>query len=182
MGSVMSGVIFMFMRSFLKCQIQISEEKDIASQTTDHLESNHIVLELNDSNLTPLFASICLLNDNNYQPSADIELCMDLFFVGQVFQAVGFLFWSFTEFYSREGSYWRNTFVPQLIRYACKLIFEWIPGAKVFIYLIYVYRSSLLHQIAAPFLLMSTVNCIFILLVWYKTIVTPFLEKKLKEL
>ena len=66
MGSVASGIIFMFIRSFEKCQIQISEKTDTALETTDHLESNHIVLELNDSNLTPFFASICLLNDKNY--------------------------------------------------------------------------------------------------------------------
>ena len=66
MGSVASGFIFMLIRSFQKCQIQISEKTDTALETTDHLESNHIVLELNDSNLTPLFASICLFNDDRY--------------------------------------------------------------------------------------------------------------------
>ena len=109
-------------------------------------------------------------------------MCIDLFFIGQVFQALGFLFWSFTEFYKKGGDYRRNTIVPIVITYTCKFIFEWIPAGKVFIYLYHVYRSSLLRQIAAPFLLMSTVNCIFILLVWYKTIVTPFLEKKQSEL
>ena len=44
------------------------------------------------------------------------------------------------------------------------------------IYLYYVYRSTLLEQNAAAFLLMSTINCIFILLVWYNQIVMPFLE------
>ena len=82
MGPVASGVFFMFVRSFYKCQVQISEQTDTALETTDHLESNHIVLELNDSNLTPLFASVMLLNDQKYSPNQDIEWCVNLFFIG----------------------------------------------------------------------------------------------------
>ena len=82
MGSVASGVFFMFMRSLYKCQVQISEKTDTALETTDHLQSYHIVLELNDSNLTPLFASIMLLYDEKYSPNKDIKWCVDLFFLG----------------------------------------------------------------------------------------------------
>ena len=54
--------------------------------------------------------------------------------------------------------------------------------AKVLIYLVYVYRSSLLEGMTAPFLLMSTINCIFILLVWYNTIISPYLESTKEQL
>ena len=66
MATVASGVIYMLLRSFYKCQIEITEQADTSSASTDHLEANRIVLEINDSNLTPLFASLFLMNDSNY--------------------------------------------------------------------------------------------------------------------
>ena len=109
------------------------------------MEANRIILETNDSNFTPLFASILLVTDPDYAPSNDIKMCVDLFFLGQVFQAVGFLFWAFTPFYVYKGSPWRNTIVPKLLLLMTDAVFIYIPGLKVFIYLIYVYRSTLLE-------------------------------------
>ena len=82
MGTIASGVSYMLLRSFFKCQIEIKEAADTASETTDHLEANRIVLEINDSNLTPLFTSLLLVNDSHYQPSSEISLCVDMFFLG----------------------------------------------------------------------------------------------------
>ena len=109
-------------------------------------------------------------------------MCVDLFFLGQVFQAVGFLLWAFTPFFVYKGSPWRNTIVPKLLLLTTDAVFIYIPGLKVFIYLIYVYRSTLLESEAAPFLLMCTINCIFILLVWYNTILTPYIESEKAKL
>ena len=145
MGIIASGIVFMFLRAFYKNQVQIKEETDTTSATTDHLEANRIILEINDSNFTPLFASILLVSDVYYNPTNDVKMCVDSFFLGQVFQAVGFLFWSFTPLYVLKGSPWRNTVVPKLIFITCDSIFVYIPAAKVVVYLIYVYRSSLLE-------------------------------------
>ena len=82
MGTIASGIAYMLLRSFFKCQVDIKEEADTASELTDHLEANRIVLEINDSNLTPLFTSILLVNDSAYKPNSDINLCVDLFFLG----------------------------------------------------------------------------------------------------
>ena len=76
----------------------------------------------------------------------------------------------------------RNRVVPQLIFLTCNFIFVYIPMAKVLIYLDYVYRSPLLEGTSAPFLLMSTINCIFILLVWYNTIISPYLQATREQL
>ena len=82
MGTIASGIAYMLLRSFFKCQVDIKEVADTASELTDHLEANRIVLEINDSNLTPLFTSILLVNDSAYKPNSDINLCVDLFFLG----------------------------------------------------------------------------------------------------
>ena len=82
MGMVASGIVFMFLRAFYKNQVQIKEETDTASATTDHLEANRIILEINDSNFTPLFASILLVSDVYYNPTSDVKVCVDFFFLG----------------------------------------------------------------------------------------------------
>ena len=65
-GTIVSGMCFMFIRSFVKTSVQIKETHDVASETTDHLEANRIILEINDSNFTPLFAAILLVTDPDY--------------------------------------------------------------------------------------------------------------------
>ena len=82
MGIIASGIVFMFLRAFYKNQVQIKEETDTTSATTDHLEANRIILEINDSNFTPLFASIFLVSDVYYNPTSDVKMCVDSFFLG----------------------------------------------------------------------------------------------------
>lgn len=55
-------------------------------------------------------------------------------------------------------------------------IFIYIPAGKTILYLYYVYRTTLLETVAGPWLLFCTVNCIFILLVWYYTRVEPVID------
>ena len=103
-----------------------------------------------------------------------------MFFLGQVFQAVGFLFWCFTLLYDIKATPLRNRIVPKMILFTCDFIFVYIPAGKVVIYLFYVYRSSLLEGTTAPFLLMSTITCIFILLVWYNYLISPYISQSKK--
>ena len=72
MGAIISGFIFMLIRSNYKCKIQITEPNDVCCENTDHLESYRVILELNDSNLTPLLASIFLVKDQVYNPTPDV--------------------------------------------------------------------------------------------------------------
>ena len=72
MGAILSGIIFMVIRSNFKCQVQISEPNDVCCENTDHLESYRVILELNDSNLTPLLASLFLVKDDVYNPTPDV--------------------------------------------------------------------------------------------------------------
>ena len=94
-----------------------------------------------------------------------------------MFQATGFLFWCFTLLYDVRATPLRNRIVPKMILFTCDFIFVYIPAAKVLIYLFYVYKSSLLEGTTAPFLLMSTITCIFILLVWYSYIISPYIDE-----
>ena len=52
------------------------------------------------------------MNDAEYEPVDDIEWCVKLFFIGQAIQAIGFLYWSFTEYYVFRGGVYRNIIVP----------------------------------------------------------------------
>ena len=72
MGAIISGFIFMLIRSNYKCKIQITEPNDVCCENTDHLESYRVILELNDSNLTPLLTSIFLIKDQIYNPTSDV--------------------------------------------------------------------------------------------------------------
>ena len=61
MATIASGIVFMFIRALFKIQIQIHEEINTATEKTDHLEANRIILEINDATITPLIASILLV-------------------------------------------------------------------------------------------------------------------------
>ena len=86
------------------------------------------------------------------------------------------MFFAFTPIYDTKAFPWRNRVVPQSIFFILKLIFLYLPIVKGLIYLIYWWRSALVSQIAGPWLLACTANCIFILGVWYWTHILAVVE------
>ena len=70
----------------------------------------------------------------------------------------------------------RNAIMPKLLYVTLHLVFIWIPSVKAFLYMYFLYRTDLMGTAAAPFLLFSTINSVFILIVWYGIRVEPILE------
>lgn len=167
MGAIASGMVYMSVRSFVRTAFEMFEEHDCFSERTDHLEANQIAISMFEAYFSPFFATILMKYDPGYVVPKSISFLVDIFFWGQVVQTFGFLFWNFVVPFKFRGLPWRNRIVPVILRVIVQVIFIVIPAGKTMLYLYYVYRTDLLDTPAGPWLLMCTVNCIFILLVWY---------------
>ena len=84
LGSIASGILYMTLRSCTKQVHEMYEELDHFSEKTDHLQANHISIEMNESYFTVLFTSYVLLQDPEYELRGNIKLCVYVFFAGQV--------------------------------------------------------------------------------------------------
>ena len=82
MGSIISGVFFMILRSLKKHMIEMNEKEDLISENTDFLFANRIVIENNEAYFSVLFTSLVLMQDENYLYNDEIKLCNKLFLIG----------------------------------------------------------------------------------------------------
>ena len=69
LGSIASGILYMVIRSFFKCEPEMLEDEDNFNEKTDHLQAYHIVIEMNEAFFSVLFTSILL----TYTPGFEIN-------------------------------------------------------------------------------------------------------------
>ena len=69
LGSIASGILYMVIRSFFKCEPEMLEDEDNFNEKTDHLQAYHIVIEMNEAFFSVLFTSILL----GYTPGFEIN-------------------------------------------------------------------------------------------------------------
>ena len=96
MGAIASGMVYMFVRSFVRTAFDMTDEHDCFSERTDHLEANQIAISMFEAYFSPFFATIILKFDSGYEITDQIKWCVNIFFWGQIVQTFGFLFWNFT--------------------------------------------------------------------------------------
>ena len=72
LGSLVSGVIYMFVRAFIPQAHILGLADDVFTEKTDHLEANNIAMEMFEAYFVPLFASLILVNSDAYQTTDDI--------------------------------------------------------------------------------------------------------------
>ena len=80
-----------------------------------------------------------------------------------------------------KGNPIRNYIIPRMLYVTCYGVFVVVPIIKVLIYLWFVYRTDLLTSIAGSWLLVGTVNSLYILLVWYEPRIEPMVEAGIEE-
>ena len=86
------------------------------------------------------------------------------------------MFFAFTPMYDENSFPWRNRIVPKTIYIMLQLIYIIIPSAKCVLYIYFVFKTDMMDHIVGPWLLGCSVNCIFILLVWYRNHIMPWKE------
>ena len=59
-GSIVSCIFYLFVRSFFKSHVQISGEADGFSDSSDHIQANYYLIEINEAYLSVLLTSILL--------------------------------------------------------------------------------------------------------------------------
>ena len=83
------------------------------------------------------------------------------------------MFFIFTKIYDINAGPWRNRVIPKAIFFTLKLIFVYIPVSKCLLFALYVWQTTLMSEIAGPWLLACSITCLFILVVWYRTMIVP---------
>ena len=111
----------------------------------------------------------------------NLKIAITVFNVLQAYQTVGFLFMNFTRTWEFKGHPYRNYILPKVLYVTVFAVFVVVPLGKVLIYLWFVYRTDLLTTIAGSWLLVGTVNSLYILLAWYGARIEPLVEEGMQQ-
>ena len=88
---------------------------------------------------------------------------------------------NFTRTWTFKGAPLRNYIIPRVLYVTCFTVFVIVPIAKVLIYLWFVYRTDLLTTVAGSWLLVGTVNSLYILQAWYGARIEPLVEEGMTQ-
>ena len=72
--------------------------------------------------------------------------------------------------------------MPKILYALAYAVFVITPVSKGLVYMYFLYRTDLLTTVTGPWLLCSTVNCLFILAFWWPNVVKEVIATELASL
>ena len=179
-----SCILYLFIRSFKDQEYNLSTGREIATESTDTLEQSSITMECFESFFSPLFATGMLrshLFDFDYRDlmkeHSGCNFVCHFFVWFSFIQVVLACFLNFVPVWKRRGNRTRNKICPTIHFIAFISLIFIIPVLKIITFVTALLMTDIWDTIVGPWLTACCFVAIFIMAVWYPTV----LRKAVKD-
>ena len=184
-----SAILYLFIRAFHDAEHNLSTGNAISTTYSDTLEHSAVNLECFESFFAPLFATALLrthLFDFDYhelmKEHSVCNIICEMFIYFSATQVVLACLLNFVPVWQRRGYRTRNKVCPT-VHYICYILLIFaIPAAKILTFAVALLFTDIWDTIVGPWLLACCSVALFIMGVWYPTVIRQALAEAQENL